>query len=53
LGLRFSNRRHVVCPWHGYEFDIETGRHPGDPAVRLKPVKVDVRDGQIFIKLAS
>jgi nitrite reductase (NADH) small subunit len=53
LGLRFSNRRNVVCPWHGYEFDIETGCHPGDPKVRLKPVKVDVRDGQIFIKLAS
>jgi nitrite reductase/ring-hydroxylating ferredoxin subunit len=53
LGLRFSKRRNVVCPWHGYEFDIETGCHPGDPAVRLKPVKVDVRDGQIFIKLAS
>ncbi|MGP0095335.1 MAG: Rieske (2Fe-2S) protein [Xanthobacteraceae bacterium] len=53
LGLRFSTRRNVVCPWHGYEFDLETGCHPGNPAVRLRPVKADVRDGQIFIKLAS
>jgi nitrite reductase (NADH) small subunit len=27
-GLRFGQARHVVCPWHGYEFDLETGQHP-------------------------
>ena len=53
LGPRFSSRRNIVCPWHGYEFDLETGCHPGDSAVRLKPVKIEVRDGQIFIKLAT
>ena len=53
LGLRFSTRRNIVCPWHGYEFDIETGCHPGDRALTLRPVKVDVRDGRIFITLAN
>jgi len=53
LGLRFSTRRHIVCPWHGYEFDVETGCHPGNRALRLKPVEVEVRDGQIFVRLAS
>ena len=53
LGLRFSTRRNIVCPWHGYEFDIETGCHQGDRAVRLKPVKVDVREGQIVIGLTG
>jgi nitrite reductase/ring-hydroxylating ferredoxin subunit len=48
-GLRFSNDRHVVCPWHGYEFNIETGCHPGDETVRLTPIPVDVRDGEIFV----
>jgi nitrite reductase/ring-hydroxylating ferredoxin subunit len=50
-GLRHSKRRNVVCPWHGYEFDIETGRHPGDPNVRLAPVKVTVRDGEIYVEV--
>ena len=50
-GLRHSKRRIVVCPWHGYEFDIETGRHPGDPNVRLTPVKVAVRGGEIFVEV--
>jgi nitrite reductase/ring-hydroxylating ferredoxin subunit len=51
LGLRHSKRRNVVCPWHGYEFDIETGCHPGDPNVRLTPVPVAVRDGEIFVEV--
>jgi nitrite reductase (NADH) small subunit len=50
-GLRHSKRRNVVCPWHGYEFDIETGRHPGDPNVRLTPVRVAVREGEIYVEV--
>jgi nitrite reductase/ring-hydroxylating ferredoxin subunit len=51
LGLRHSKRRNIVCPWHGYEYDIETGCHPGDPNVRLTPVKVAVRGGEIFVSV--
>jgi nitrite reductase (NADH) small subunit len=50
-GLRFGKARHIVCPWHGYEFDLATGSHPGDPALRLTPVKVAVREGQIYVSL--
>ena len=52
-GLRFGRERHIVCPWHGYEFDLATGCHPGDASVRLTPVKVAVRDGQIYLSLPS
>lgn len=51
LGLRFSPRRNIVCPWHGFEFDIETGEHPGDPAVRLRRIAAEVRDGDIVLTL--
>jgi nitrite reductase/ring-hydroxylating ferredoxin subunit len=50
-GLRFSERRHVVCPWHGYEFDVETGCHPGDSRMRLRRVKCEVLDGQIYVRI--
>ena len=50
-GLRFGKARHIVCPWHGYEFDLATGCHPGDASVRLTPVKVAVRDGQIYVSV--
>ncbi|HTY70569.1 MAG TPA: Rieske 2Fe-2S domain-containing protein [Alphaproteobacteria bacterium] len=51
LGIRFSKTMNIICPWHGYEFSIETGRHPGDSSVRLKPVDVTVRDSRVFIRV--
>ena len=36
-GMTFSkSKMHVVCPWHGFEFDIRTGIHPGNPKARLR-----------------
>ena len=53
-GMTFSKEKlHVVCPWHGFEFNLETGCHPGDANVRLTPVKVDVRGGQIYVGVAA
>ena len=49
-GLKFSEDDvHIVCPWHGYEYNLKTGRHPGDRNVRLKPYEVQVRDGDIYV----
>ena len=39
----------IVCPWHGYEYDLRTGRHPGNPSIRLKPAEVRVADGEVFL----
>jgi nitrite reductase/ring-hydroxylating ferredoxin subunit len=50
-GLRFGKQRHIVCPWHGYEFDLATGCHPGDASVHLTPVPVAVRDGKIYVSV--
>ncbi len=51
-GMIFSKTKmHVVCPWHGFEFDIRTGRHPGNPRYRLKPIKVRVEGGQVIVSL--
>jgi len=35
--------RILRCPWHGWEFDLETGAHIADPRVRLKEVPVEAR----------
>ena len=52
LGLAFSRDQvNVVCPWHGYEFDIGTGRHQGNPRMRLLPVKIAVVDGDLVVTL--
>jgi nitrite reductase/ring-hydroxylating ferredoxin subunit len=49
-GLAFSkDQTNVACPWHGYEFDIQTGRHQGNPHLRLRPVKIEVVDGDLVV----
>ena len=42
----------IVCPWHGLEFDIRTGRHPGTDALALDPVDVSVESGTVYVTLS-
>src|SRR3954453_9161662 len=49
-GMIFSKTKlHVVCPWHGFEFDIRTGVHPGNSKARLRKMKVAVSDGDVIV----
>ena len=48
-GMRFGRDRHVVCPWHGFEFDIRTGVHPGNPKARLRKIKIAVTGGDVVL----
>ena len=51
-GLCFSNRHvHIICPWHGYEFDLKTGMHPGDRRVRLRGHEIERRGNEIYVIL--
>jgi 3-phenylpropionate/trans-cinnamate dioxygenase ferredoxin subunit len=41
-------RRFLACPWHGWEFDLETGESWFDPArTKARPFRVDVETGEI------
>jgi nitrite reductase/ring-hydroxylating ferredoxin subunit len=51
LGDHFSDELHIVCPWHGYEYDVRTGEHPADPRARLRPIEVEEVDGEILVRL--
>ena len=41
----------IVCPWHGYEFKIETGSHPAKESIRLKKVAVEEEGGEVYVTL--
>ena len=45
--LRFDDSRWFLqCPWHGWEFDIETGQSYADPArTRVRNYPVDIEPG--------
>jgi nitrite reductase (NADH) small subunit len=39
----------LSCPWHGWDFDLRTGVAIGDPQRRLRPVAVEVDDGDVYV----
>ncbi|MDF2722955.1 MAG: (2Fe-2S)-binding protein [Paenibacillus sp.] len=39
------------CPWHGWEFDLNSGRHLVDPNVRLRNYKVEVENDDLYVYL--
>ena len=48
-GLRFGKQRHIVCPWHGYEFDLKTGINQGWDKLRLRKANLEEKDGNIYV----
>lgn len=47
----FSDTPAIACPWHGWEYDLTTGDHLGDPDVSLPTFEVAVRDGMVCLEL--
>lgn len=47
---RFSETDfHIVCPWHGYEYNIDTGRCAGDERIRLRRYEAIEREGKVYV----
>ena len=40
---------HIVCPWHGWEFDLRTGHHPAGAKFALRRAKLEVADGHVYV----
>lgn len=49
-GLIFDeDSMHVVCPWHGFEYEVATGRHPARPDYALRSFPVQESGGRIRV----
>jgi nitrite reductase (NADH) small subunit len=48
-GMKYADDLHLVCPWHGWEFNIETGRCAGDGRQAIRKCKVVERNDEIYI----
>jgi nitrite reductase/ring-hydroxylating ferredoxin subunit len=40
----------ITCPWHGWEFDIESGDHLGDATFSVPTYEVVVDDEQLYVQ---
>lgn len=41
----------LVCPWHGYQYDITSGKLLMDPSVTLERYPVEIREGQVYLRI--
>jgi nitrite reductase (NADH) small subunit len=41
----------VVCPWHGYSYDVKTGISPEDPDLKAQVYESVIEDGELRAKL--
>ena len=52
LGERFSEQEiHIVCPWHGWEYDLATGECAADRKLRLRRIDVVERGDEVYVVL--
>lgn len=49
LGQGVLAEKVVTCPWHGWEFDVTTGKITQNPTVGVDCYPVDVRGQDIFV----
>jgi nitrite reductase (NADH) small subunit len=49
--VRSTDVLHLACPWHGWEYNLETGVCAALPSRRLLRVEVAERDGEAFVTL--
>jgi nitrite reductase/ring-hydroxylating ferredoxin subunit len=39
----------VTCPWHGWQYDVTTGKNVLDPAVGVQIFPVELRGEEVFV----
>jgi len=49
---KLSDERNIIrCPWHGWTFDVKTGKHSGDEKKSVPSFEVICKDGMLHIEL--
>ena len=44
-----ATKKNLACPWHGYEYNLETGEAQGDASLKLRAFEVVERDGMVYV----
>ncbi|MGQ4557336.1 Rieske 2Fe-2S domain-containing protein [Halobellus sp. GM3] len=49
---RYNDCKIITCPWHGWDFEVDTGIHSGTSggAHRLTKFDVEVESGNVYIR---
>ena len=49
-GMKFNYQNlHIVCPWHGWEYELKTGEMVADRQFRLRKFEVIEEGDEIYV----
>lgn len=49
-GMRFNHdEMHIVCPWHGWEYDLVSGEMVADRKFRLKKYEIVEKGDEVYV----
>lgn len=51
LGQGVLNRCIVTCPWHGWQYDVTTGRHCLTDSIRQQSFAVKIDGDDVYVEL--
>lgn len=49
--LEVEGAQCVICPWHAWPFDLESGQCPDNPSVRVRTYPTREADGRVQARL--
>jgi nitrite reductase (NADH) small subunit len=52
LGQGMIEGGKVVCPWHGWRWDPQTGQAVHDPNARVPVYPIKVENGEVMVEIA-
>jgi nitrite reductase (NADH) small subunit len=53
LGEGELSGQEVTCPWHGWQYDVTTGKTLMNPAVGVKTYPVEVRGDDVYVEVGE
>jgi len=51
LGEGYFDGQVVTCPWHGWQFEVATGKLVENPTLSVETYPVEIRGDDIFIDI--
>src|SRR5690242_6827918 len=51
LGQGVIDRGKVICPWHGWEWDVKSGEAAHNPSVKVDVYPLKIENGDVLIKM--
>jgi nitrite reductase (NADH) small subunit len=51
LGQGILEGKQVTCPWHGWQFDVTTGKSVQNPTAAVDCYRTEVRGEDIFVEV--